>query len=105
MTVRDLGDDDYDVVVVGGGPAGLSAGVRCANEGVKTLLIEKDPILTAKKSWSLGSRKGIKKVKEWGVDIEEITENRINKGFLSISYPYTTKETHKMDDYFPPATT
>ncbi len=100
MTVRDLGDDDYDVVVVGGGPAGLAAGVRCANEGVKTLLVERDPILTAKKSWSLGSKKGIKMVKEWGVDIEEITENRINKGFLSVSDPYTTKETVRMDDYF-----
>ncbi len=100
MTVRDLGDDDYDVVVVGGGPAGLSAGVRCANEGAKTLLIERDPILTAKKSWALGSRRGIRMVKEWGVDIEEITENRINKGFLCVSYPYTTKKIRKMDDYF-----
>jgi electron transfer flavoprotein-quinone oxidoreductase len=40
----------YDVVVVGGGPAGLSAGVRCANEGIKTLIIEKDPIDLAKKA-------------------------------------------------------
>jgi len=57
MTVRDLGDDDYDVVIVGGGPAGLSAGVRCANEGVKTLLIEKDPILKSRKSWVAASKK------------------------------------------------
>ncbi len=70
MTVRDLGDDEYDVVVVGGGPAGLSAGVRCANEGIKTLLIERDSILTAKKTWVAANVKGRKKVKEWGIDID-----------------------------------
>jgi len=43
--------EHYDVVVVGGGPAGLSAGVKCAENGVKTLIIEKDPIDTAKKAW------------------------------------------------------
>jgi len=75
MTVRDLGDDDYDVVIVGGGPAGLSAGVRCANEGVKTLLIEKDPILKSRKSWVAASKKGREVVKDWGiVNIEEISD-------------------------------
>jgi Dehydrogenases (flavoproteins) len=52
--------EHYDVVVVGGGPAGLSAGVKCAENGVKTLIIEKDPIDTAKKSLdhlSAGSRR------------------------------------------------
>jgi Dehydrogenases (flavoproteins) len=48
MTVRDLGDNNYEVVIVGGGPAGLSAGVRCANEGVKTLLVEATDILLPK---------------------------------------------------------
>lgn len=41
----------YDVIVAGGGPAGLSAGVRCAENGIKTLIIEKDPIDLAKKAW------------------------------------------------------
>ncbi len=33
---------DYDVIVVGGGPAGSSAGRVCAQAGLKTLLIEKE---------------------------------------------------------------
>jgi FAD-dependent oxidoreductase family protein len=32
---------DYDVVVVGGGPAGIAAGAAAARDGAKTLLIEK----------------------------------------------------------------
>lgn len=32
---------DYDVVVVGGGTAGVIAAVQAGREGVKTLLIEK----------------------------------------------------------------
>lgn len=33
--------DDYDVVIVGGGPAGLAAAVYGASEGLKVLLIER----------------------------------------------------------------
>jgi len=88
MTVRDLGDDDYDVVIVGGGPAGLSAGVRCANEGVKTLLIEKDPILTAKKSWVAANLKGREKVREMGIDIDnELGDYPCYGGNLIAKYP------------------
>jgi flavin-dependent dehydrogenase len=43
--------EQYDIVVVGGGPAGLSAGVKCAQNGIKTLIIEKDPIDLSKKAW------------------------------------------------------
>ncbi|NQV14565.1 FAD-dependent oxidoreductase [bacterium] len=32
----------YDVIIIGGGPAGLAAGVYGASEGLKTLLIEKE---------------------------------------------------------------
>jgi len=43
--------EKYDVVVVGAGPAGLSAAVKLTQNGMDTLLIDKDPIDMAKKAW------------------------------------------------------
>jgi Dehydrogenases (flavoproteins) len=79
MTVRDLGDNDYDVVIVGGGPAGLSAGVRCANEGVKTLLVEATDILLPKRSWLVESIAGVEKLKTLGIDETEIATNWVDQ--------------------------
>ena len=31
----------YDIIIIGGGPAGVSAGIYAASRGKKTLLIEK----------------------------------------------------------------
>ena len=36
---------DYEVIVVGGGPAGVPAAVACAREGARTLLIQDRPML------------------------------------------------------------
>ena len=33
---------NYDVVVIGGGPAGMAAAIECSKTGAKTLLIERD---------------------------------------------------------------
>ena len=40
---RDEGscDDHHDVVIVGGGPAGCSAGVFCAREGLDTVMFDR----------------------------------------------------------------
>ena len=32
----------YDVVIIGGGPAGMGAGIECAKTGAKTLIIERE---------------------------------------------------------------
>ena len=34
--------DTWDIVIVGGGPAGLTAGARAAQRGKRTLLLEKN---------------------------------------------------------------
>ena len=36
---------NYDVIVIGGGPAGMSAGLESAKNGAKTLIIERNPFL------------------------------------------------------------
>ena len=34
----------YDVIIIGGGPAGIKAGIYCVRAGLKTLILEKDCI-------------------------------------------------------------
>ena len=34
----------YDVIIIGGGPAGITAGIYCSRAGLRTLLLEKDGI-------------------------------------------------------------
>jgi len=41
--VNVLGNNNYDVIIVGGGIAGLTAAAYSAKEGLKTVLIEKQP--------------------------------------------------------------
>jgi thioredoxin reductase (NADPH) len=38
------GDRDFDVLVVGGGPAGLAAAVYASSEGLRTLVVERESI-------------------------------------------------------------
>ena len=39
------GKKDFDVIIVGGGPGGLAVGAMLAKEGVRTAIIEKDPVV------------------------------------------------------------
>ena len=34
----------YDVIIIGGGPAGITAGIYCARANLKTLILEKEAI-------------------------------------------------------------
>lgn len=52
MQVQEL---TYDVVVVGGGGAGLAAAIEARERGARVLLIEKNPQLGGSTAWSIGS--------------------------------------------------
>lgn len=47
--------ESADVIVVGGGGAGLSAAAEAARLGRKTILLEKNPALGGSTAWSVGS--------------------------------------------------
>src|SRR5512142_3286770 len=47
-------DADYDVVVVGGGIAGLSAALQAAKDGLTCALLEKEPRLGGSSSFAEG---------------------------------------------------
>ncbi len=65
---------DYDVIVVGAGPAGLTAGRFCAKSGLKTLIIEKENLPRYK---PCGGCLSLKTVYKLGFDIAPLTENII----------------------------
>jgi fumarate reductase flavoprotein subunit len=52
---RGSGDETYDVVVVGGGGAGLAAAIEARKLGREVLLLEKNPALGGSTAWSIGS--------------------------------------------------
>lgn len=45
----------FDVIVVGSGSAGLAAAIAAAENGARTLMIEKNPALGGTTAWSVGS--------------------------------------------------
>ena len=51
----DSGANIYDVVVVGGGGAGLAAAIEARKVGREVLLLEKNPALGGSTAWSIGS--------------------------------------------------
>jgi fumarate reductase flavoprotein subunit len=47
--------ESFDVVIVGGGGAGLAAAIEAAEAGARTILLEKNPHLGGSTAWSIGS--------------------------------------------------
>jgi len=48
-------EEAFDVVVVGGGGAGLAAAIEARERGARVLLLEKNPQLGGSTAWSIGS--------------------------------------------------
>lgn len=53
--MSEIPQEDFDVVVVGGGGAGLAAAIEAREAGRSVVLLEKNPELGGSTSWSIGS--------------------------------------------------
>lgn len=75
----------YDVIIIGGGPAGATAGIYCARAGKSTLLIEKD-IIGGKITESPDVRNipGIRRIS--GADFGEDMNNQLLDSGVSIEF-------------------
>ncbi len=59
---EEKGVDLYDVLIIGAGPAGLTAGVYCARKLLKTLILSEDIGGQAIESWSIENYMGFPKI-------------------------------------------
>ena len=83
---------DFDVVVVGGGPAGCPAAIAAARLGAKTALIQDRPVLGGNASlelgvWLQGAAISLPNARETGI-IEEASRIQQLEGHHSVSVPF-----------------
>jgi alkyl hydroperoxide reductase subunit F len=60
---EDAGADEVDVLIVGAGPAGLTAGVYCGRKGLRTLLVADNIGGQALESWAIENYMGYRMIK------------------------------------------
>lgn len=67
----------YDLIIIGGGPAGMSAGIYAARKKLKTLLITKELGGQPKEAWEIENYLGFEKI--LGVDLAQKFAGHLEK--------------------------
>ncbi|MGB8309604.1 MAG: FAD-dependent oxidoreductase [Methanoregula sp.] len=70
-----LSDEIYDVVIIGAGPAGLTAGVYCARKFLKTLIVSENIGGQALESWAIENYMGYRMIT--GEDLMKKFEDQV----------------------------
>lgn len=92
---------DYDVVIIGAGPAGLAAGVYCARKTLKTMVVSRDVGGQAAWSWEVENYLGYQlisgaelvkhfyeHIRSFDVELREkveVTSLEVNEGTFSVA--------------------
>ncbi len=67
----------YDLIIIGGGPAGITAGIYAGRKGLKTLLITKDFLGMLTYAVNIENYPGFKKIK--GIDLIKRLKEHLNE--------------------------
>ena len=88
----------YDLIIIGGGPAGITAGIYSARKKLNTLLITKDPIGQVGKIREIENWPGIEKIS--GMELMQKLSNHLKKFKIEIKDGEEAKEIRKNEDIF-----
>ncbi len=88
----------YDLIIIGGGPAGISAGIYAARKKLNTLLITKDFLGQASKASEVENYPGFEKIR--GADLMEKFKNHLKKFSIEIKEGEWVKEIQKTKEGF-----
>jgi thioredoxin-disulfide reductase len=92
----------YSLIIIGGGPAGITAGIYAARKKLNTLLIAKDFIGQIGKAWGVENYPGFEKIS--GLDLIQRFKSHLKKFEIDIRENDEVKEIQKKDDNFEVAT-
>ncbi len=80
-----MADVDFDVVIIGGGPAGLSAGLWCDELGLKAVLLERNSELGGQLNWTFNKIENyLGRAAENGQELRDVFLSQIKERDLSI---------------------
>lgn len=74
--------DLYDLIIIGGGPAGITAGIYASRKKLKTLLITKEFLGQVGLSWRIENYPGFEKIN--GKDLLKAFVNHLSKNEIEI---------------------
>lgn len=88
----------FDLIIIGGGPAGITAGIYAARKKLSTLILSKDFFGQISKSWQVDNYPGLPEIP--GMDLMKKLENHLRKFPIEILVGETVISLKKEGDEF-----